>query len=252
MAADASRGIRIRRRVAYLRKEMNAALHPRSSNAGRRGRLRAGARASFIIFVMVISAGLNVEPGSPVRIVAFGDSLTAGYGLRPREAFPVVLGARLRADGYNVTVVNAGVSGETTQAGLTRLPSVLALHPGLLILEFGCNDMLNGLDPKLAESHLEKMIAELRSKGVPVLLAGMRAKPGTLGDADKQRFDALFPALAARHALPFYPYFLQDVLGNPELVLWGGVHPNPKGVRRIVDGVAPIVERMLDAGSPSG
>jgi len=129
---------------------------------------------------------------------------------------------------------------------------VLALQPGLVILELGCNDMLNGLDPKLAESHLEEMIVELRSKGIRVLLAGMRAKPGMLGVADEQRFDALFPALAARYALPFYPYFLQDVLGNPELVLWGGVHPNSKGVRRIVDGVAPIVERMLDSGSLSG
>jgi len=210
-----------------------------------RSRWRKSARATLAL--LLVLAAFNPPPPRPKTIVAFGDSLTAGYGLRPPEAFPVVLRRRLSEDGYDATVVNAGVSGDTTQKGLARLPGVEALKPDLVILELGTNDMLNGLDPKLPEANLEEIISRLRARGTPVLLAGMRASPGTLGEKETRRFDALFPELAARYSLPFFPFFLEGVSGDPKLVLWGGLHPNREGVRRIVDRIAPLVESALDA-----
>ena len=183
--------------------------------------------------------------GEPFRIVAFGDSLTAGFGLKTKEAFPPVLGRRLRADGYNVVVVNAGVSGDTTQTGIARLESALASRPKLVILELGANDMLNDIDINLTLANLEKMIRRIQASGAHVLLAGMRATEEK--DTDfKQRFDAIYPALATKYALPCYPFFLEGVAGDPALVLWGGLHPSAKGVRVIVDRIAPAVERILD------
>ncbi len=189
--------------------------------------------------------------GEPLRIVAFGDSLTAGFGLKTKEAFPPVLGRRLRADGYNVAVVNAGVSGDTTQMGIARLESVLASGPELVILELGANDMLNDIDLNFTLANLEKMILRIQASGARVLLAGMRATEDK--DADiRQRFDAIYPALAIKYALPYYPFFLEGVAGDPALVLWGGLHPTAKGVRVIVDKIAPMVERILDQlGAPT-
>ncbi len=201
-----------------------------------------------MLALLLLLAAFNPTTPRPKTIVALGDSLTAGYGLRPPEAFPVVLRRRLNEDGYDATVVNAGVSGDTTQKGLARLPRIEALKPDLVILELGANDMLNGLDPTLPEGNLETIITRLRTKGTRVLLTGMRAEPGRLGEAAGRRFDALFPALAARYSLPFFPFFLEGVSGDPELVLWGGLHPNREGVRRIVDRIAPLVESTLDAG----
>jgi acyl-CoA thioesterase I len=217
------------------------------SPRGHDGRVSARARLRASLALLLILAAFNPAPPRPRTVVAFGDSLTAGYGLRPPEAFPVVLHRRLNEDGYDTTVVNAGVSGDTTQQGLARLKSVEALKPDLVILELGANDMLNGLDPKLTATNLEKIIVELRSKGARVLLAGMRASPETLDELGRRRFDRLFPALARQHSLPFFPFFLEGVSGHPELVLGGGLHPNRKGVRRIVDRIAPLVESALAA-----
>jgi acyl-CoA thioesterase I len=215
-------------------------------------RRSAWAALRATLALLLILAAVNPAPSRPKTIVAFGDSLTAGYGLRPPDAFPVVLRRRLSDDGYDATVVNAGVTGDTTQKGLARLAGVEALEPDLVILELGTNDMLNGLDPKLPQANLEEIILRLRARGTRILLAGMRAIPGTLGEAERRRFDALFPALAARHALPFFPYFLEGVIGDSKLTLWGGIHPNREGVQRIVDRIAPLVESALNAraGAP--
>lgn len=184
-------------------------------------------------------------PDEPFRIVAFGDSLTAGFGLKTKEAFPPVLERRLRADGYNVMIVNAGVSGDTTQMGIARLESVLASRPKLVILELGANDMLNDIDIEFTLANLEKMILRIQASGAHILLAGMRATEDK--DTDfKQRFDAIYPALATKYALPCYPFFLEGVAGDPALVLWGGLHPSAKGVRVLVDRIASVVERILD------
>lgn len=225
---------------------------PFCSSHARRWRKSARAPLRAALALVLILAAFNPAPPHPKTIVALGDSLTAGYGLRPPEAFPVVLRRRLNEDGYDATVVNAGVSGDTTQKGLARLKSVEALKPDLVILELGANDMLNGLDPRLTKGNLDKIIVGLRSKGARVLLAGMRASPETLDEAGRRRFDRLFPALATQHRLPLFPFFLEGVSGHPELVLWGGLHPNRKGVRRIVDRIAPLVESALGAREPSG
>ncbi len=199
--------------------------------------------------MLVCALGLLSFNGAPPHrktIVAFGDSLTAGYGLRPAEALPVVLHRRLREDGYDATVLNAGVSGDTTQKGLSRLGGVEALNPDLVILELGGNDMLNGVDPKFTRANLDEIISRLRSKGTHVLLAGLRVTQASLDEAEKRGFDGLFRSLAARHSLPLVRNILEGVSGDPKLVLWGGIHPNREGVRRIVDHIAPLVEDTLD------
>ena len=183
--------------------------------------------------------------GERFCIVAFGDSLTAGFGLTTNEAFPSVIDRRLRAHGYNVKVVNAGVSGDTTQMGVARLEFVLANRPKLVILELGANDMLNDIDIDLTLANLEKMIRGIQARGAHILLAGMRATEDK-GTDFKRRFDAIYSTLAKKYALPCYPFILEGVVGDPALVLWGGLHPSAKGVRVMVDGIAPLVERILD------
>jgi acyl-CoA thioesterase-1 len=183
---------------------------------------------------------------NPIRVVALGDSLTAGYGLPADQAYPAVLEKRLIADGYDVQIVNAGVSGDTTDGGLARTDYALEDGADLVILELGANDMLNGVDPKATKRNLDKIIAICRAKGAKVLLGGMIAS-GNFGQAHQREFDAIFPGLAAKHSLPFYPFFLEGVINDPNLVLWGGLHPNAAGVERIVAGLAPLVEKTLDA-----
>lgn len=182
-----------------------------------------------------------------LRIVAFGDSLTAGYGLNPEDAFPAVLERRLRKDGFDAAVENHGVSGDTTQMGLARFPAALDAGAALVILELGGNDMLNNVDPRITKANIEKMIRLARGKRVRVLLAGM-VDINLLRPATKRRFDALYPQLASKHQLPLYPYFLEGVAGDRRLTQEGGLHPTPEGVVKIVDGVAPLVEAALMVG----
>jgi acyl-CoA thioesterase-1 len=183
---------------------------------------------------------------NPIRIVAFGDSLTAGYGLPADQAYPAVLEKRLLADGYEVQIVNAGVSGDTTEGGLARIDYALEDGADLVILELGANDMLNGVDPKITRKNLERIIAACHEKGAKIFLGGMVAS-GNFGQSHQREFDAIFPGLAAKHSLPFYPFFLEGVVNDPNLVLWGGLHPNAAGVERIVAGIAPPIEKTLDA-----
>ncbi len=198
---------------------------------------------------LLLALGAGAAFAEPLRILAFGDSLTAGYGLRAEEAFPFVLAERLRAAGYEVAVANAGVAGDTTAMGLRRLPQALAGRPDLVILELGANDMLNNIDPGVTRTNLERMVKLCRGQGALVLLAGMRAF-NDWPAARKEKFDAIFPALAAKHRLPFYPFFLEGVFGRNELLLWGGPHPNTEGVRLIVDRIAPLVEKTLQGLGP--
>jgi acyl-CoA thioesterase-1 len=186
----------------------------------------------------------------PLRILAFGDSLTAGYGLKPEEAFPAVLALRLRDDGYDVAVANAGISGETTEMGLARFPRTLGEGADLVILELGGNDMLNNVDPRVTQRNLEKIIRLARAKNARVLLAGM-VDINQLRPAAKQRFDAIFSTLAVKYSLPLYPFFLEGVGANPKLTQQGGLHPTAEGVRRIVERIAPLVEQTLgEMGAP--
>ena len=179
-----------------------------------------------------------------IRLVAFGDSLSAGYGLPRPDAFPAKLEAALKARGYDVSVANAGVSGDTTTAGLARLDWSVPAGTDAVILELGANDMLRGQDPALARKNLAEIIARLKARKLPILLAGMRAAPNY--GADYQRtFDAIFPDLATQNGLLLYPFFLDGVTGDRSVLLADGLHPNAAGVDRIVAGILPDVEKLI-------
>ena len=181
---------------------------------------------------------------SPLKLVAFGDSLSAGYLLPADAAFPAVLEKALRKDGFNVSVINAGVSGDTAADGLARLDWTLAGGADALILELGANDMLQGIDPAVTQKVLEQILTKLQERHVKVLLAGMRATP-SLGKAYVDSFDAIYPALAAKYQLPLYPFFLDCVTTHKDRVLTDGMHPNRTGVDVIVKGILPQVEALL-------
>jgi acyl-CoA thioesterase I len=182
---------------------------------------------------------------APLKIVAFGDSLVAGYGLAADAAFPSVLQEKLRTEGYNVTLVNAGVSGDTTTAGLARLDWSLADGADAVILELGANDMLRGIDPEVTKAALDTILATLKARNIKVLIAGMKATP-SLGREYKTRFDAIYPDLAQKYGAPLYPFFLDGVAGEPALELPDHLHPTPAGVERIVDGILPSVHGFLE------
>lgn len=179
-----------------------------------------------------------------LKIIAFGDSLVAGYGLAASATFPSVLEERLRADGYNVTLVNAGVSGDTASGGLARLDWTLSGGADGVILELGANDMLRGIDPGVTKAALDAMLAKLKARNMKVLIAGMKAAP-SLGQEYKKRFDAIYPELAKKYDAPLYPFFLDGVAGKPALLLPDQLHPNPAGVGRMVEGMLPMMRRYL-------
>ncbi len=182
---------------------------------------------------------------APARLMAYGDSLTHGYGLPAGETFPEQLEAALRDAGLDVTVINAGNSGETSAGGRARLDWALADAPDAVILELGANDGLRGLDPAATYDNLDAMLTRLTSEGLPVLLAGMLAPPN-LGREYGEDFNALYPRLAEKHGVPLYPFFLDGVALVPELNQADGIHPNAAGVAVIVKRIAPHVIRLLE------
>ncbi len=194
--------------------------------------------------ILVLAFGAAPSRAEQSRVVAFGDSLSAGYALPADAAFPAQLERRLRADGFDAKVVNAGVSGDTTSGGLSRIDFALGEGADLVILELGANDMLRGVDPRVIRGNLEKIIAQIEARGSGIVLAGMRAS-GNFGPDYKARFDAIFPDLAQSHRLQLYPFFLAGVTNDKALVLADGLHPNVEGVARIVTGIAPVVEESL-------
>ena len=180
-------------------------------------------------------------------VVAFGDSLSAGYGLKPAESFPVQLEAALRRGGTPTRVYNAGVSGDTTAQGRARLGFVLRslkAKPDLVILQLGGNDMLRAIDPAQTEANLSAILADLKKRGIPVLLAGMLAAPN-MGKAYQTRFDAVYPRLARQYGVKLYPFFLNGVTANRTLLLKDGIHPTGKGVGVVVNGILPQVKGFL-------
>lgn len=201
---------------------------------------------SVAILSAATLAAASAGETPPLKLVAFGDSLSAGYLLPASEAFPAVLEKALRADGYNVAVVNAGVSGDTSSGGLARLDWTLGDGADAMILELGANDMLRGIDPDLTRAALDAILAELKARGIRVVIAGMKANP-TLGKDYGSRFDAIYPDLAAKYDAPLYPFFLAGVAGEPGLRLADGIHPNGAGVERIVKGILPTVETFVKA-----
>ena len=180
-------------------------------------------------------------------VLAFGDSLYAGYGLGPGESFPAVLDRQLEASGLAVNIVNAGVSGDTTAAGLARLDFTLEglkRRPDLAIVGLGGNDVLRGIDPVETQANLEAIVRELDRRGIPVVLTGMLA-PRNLGQDYVERFDRIYPDLAKRYGAALDPFFLEGVIGKPELMQGDGIHPNAKGVQVMARRLAPIVAKEL-------
>ena len=180
-------------------------------------------------------------------VVAFGDSLYAGYRLAPNEGLAPQLQAALQADGINARVHNAGVSGDTTAAGKTRLAFVLdnlERKPDLVVLGLGGNDMLRGIKPAETKANMAAMLDELKRRDIPVLLTGMLAAPN-LGQDYGNAFNAIFPQLAKQYDAPLYPFFLEDVVTDSALMLPDNIHPNAKGVSRVVEGLSPLVEAAL-------
>lgn len=185
--------------------------------------------------------------GSERRIIAFGDSLFAGYGVDPRDAYPEKLESALRAKGINADVINAGVSGDTTAAGLNRLEFTLAAQeqpPALFILELGGNDLLRGLEPEQTKANLEKMLTILKEQKVPVLLMGMRAPPN-YGPEYQAQFDALYRDLAKQYGAELIPFWLEDIYREPELFQSDRIHPTAEGIERLVASTLGEVEGAL-------
>ncbi|MBL8631490.1 MAG: arylesterase [Rhodospirillaceae bacterium] len=181
----------------------------------------------------------------PVRILAFGDSLTAGYGLDDLgNAFPAQLEKALEAKGYKVDVLPGGISGDTTTGGLNRIEWSLAEKPDAVIVELGGNDGLRAVDPGVTEKSLDGLVARIRQDDIPVLVAGMLAPPN-LGRDYADRFGAIFPRVAKKHDALLYPFFLDGVAGDPSLNQADRIHPNPKGVKIIVEKILPSVEKLI-------
>jgi acyl-CoA thioesterase-1 len=181
----------------------------------------------------------------PVKIVALGDSLTAGYGLARQDAFPEKLETALKAKGIAVEIENAGVSGDTASGGLSRLDWSVRDGTDAVILELGGNDVLRGIDPKVTRAALETIIERLKTRGIEVLLAGMRAPPNMGGGEYLRNFDAIFPDLAAKHGLVYYPFFLEGIAAQAKFSLQDGMHPNANGVSQIVSSIMPKVEELI-------
>lgn len=195
-------------------------------------------------FAVALVTPAPAQNSAPLKIVAFGDSLTAGYGLPAQEAFPARLERALKAKGHNVEIENAGVSGDTASGGLSRLDWSIADGTDAVIVELGANDMLRGVDPKVTRQALDDILAKLKARNVPVLLAGMRAAPN-MGADYAQAFESIFTDLAAKYDVVFYPFFLDGVAAQAKLALRDGMHPNAAGVETIVGGILPKAEELI-------
>jgi len=219
------------------------ARYPRTSNRP------YGVCRRIINLVLVALASTLLFPASgraahPVKLLALGDSLTAGYGLPSDESFTTQLQSRLKAEGFDVTVVNGGVSGDTSAGGLARLDWLLADKPDFVLVELGGNDGLRGLDPQVTYRNLDAVLSRLNERGIPALLTGMVAPPN-LGREYDAAFAAVFPRLAKEHGVLFYPFFLDGVAADPTLNQADGIHPNTRGVEVVVDRIMPYVKRLI-------
>ena len=223
-----------------------------------RARIRPGLAQVVGILALVNVLAATIAPGAawadpakPLRIVAFGDSLTSGFGLRSSQSFPTQLQRALTERGHNVVVTNAGVAGDTTAGGLERLDWAVPEGTDAVIVELGANDALRGIDPKVTRANLEKIIAALKERQIPILLAGMRS-PANWGDGYSEAFDAVFPELARANGLVFYPFFLEGIAADAKLNQPDGIHPTAAGVEAIVTRIAPKVQELIARVSKRG
>jgi acyl-CoA thioesterase-1 len=183
---------------------------------------------------------------APIRVVALGDSITAGYGLTTEQAYPALVEKRLRDEGFNVDVVNGGVSGDTTAGGLRRLDWALGDSTSVLIVALGGNDALRGLSIDDMRRNLGAIVEQAQQRGVTVILAGMEAPPN-LGQDYTAKYRTVFPEISARYRVKFLPFLLQGVAGVPELNQADGIHPTAEGARKVADLLYPLVEQAVRA-----
>jgi acyl-CoA thioesterase I len=181
---------------------------------------------------------------SSTTILALGDSLTAGYGLPPGEAMPDKLQDALKAEGFDITIINAGVSGDIAAQGAARLDWALTDDVKAVIVELGANDALRGLPPPQAEAALREILQKLKTKNLPVLLLGMKAPPN-LGEDYAKAFDGMYAKLATEFSVALYPFYLEGVAAQPDLNQADGIHPNEKGVAVIVPRLVPYVKKLI-------
>lgn len=222
--------------------------------ASRRARTRSygvrGGRVQTLVAAAALAAGLfaaaapAIAQQRPIKLVVFGDSLSAGLGLSAADAFPAKLSRALKARGLEVDVADAGVSGDTASAGLARIDWSVPEGTDAVIVELGANDALRGVDPKITRGALEEILRRLKARGIAVLLAGMQA-PRNLGEDYTRGFDAIFPQLAAQQGVLFYPFFLDGVVTEARLNQRDGIHPNAEGVDVIVARILPKVEELV-------
>lgn len=217
------------------------------SYGGNGRRVQSAPLAAALVFCAALFFALTPSAEAAdniVKIVALGDSLTAGYGLPGNDTFPAQLERALKAKGHNVEIQNAGVSGDTASGGLSRLDWAVPEGTDAVILELGANDMLRGVDPKVTREALEQIIQKLKSRNIEVLLCGMQAARN-MGEDYRKRFDAIFPELAKTYDLVFYPFFLDGVATQTKLSLDDGLHPNAAGVAHIVSSIGQKAEELI-------
>ena len=189
---------------------------------------------------------LGAANAQTLQGVGFGDSLMAGYQLENSQGFPARLEAALKENGHDVTIANAGVSGDTTSGGLSRLDWSVPDETDFVILELGGNDALRGIEPEITRQNLDQMITSLKARDIDVLLVGMLAPPN-MGDNYAAEFSAIYQDLAQKHDVPLYPFFLEGAITNPDLMLDDNIHPNAEGVDVMVDQFLPFLETYLTA-----
>jgi acyl-CoA thioesterase I len=207
--------------------------------------LRQIARAAICSVALLIAAAFpGASAGPPVKIVALGDSLTAGLGLPEKDGFVPRLQAALVAKGVSAIVVNAGVSGDTASGGLARLDWSVPDGTDAVILELGANDMLRGIKPQVTREALDAILRRLTERHIAVLLCGMRAAPN-LGPDFARAFERIYPELAAKYGALLYPFFLDGAAANATLNQQDGLHPNAAGVELIVARILPKVEELI-------
>jgi acyl-CoA thioesterase I len=204
--------------------------------------------ASFVaVFIAAFSAATVVQPAlaqTPIKVVALGDSLTAGYGLPDKDGFVPRLQAALAADGVAAQIQNAGVSGDTASDGLARLDWSVPDGTQAVIVELGANDMLRGIKPEVTRAALDAILHRLTDRHITVLLCGMRAAPN-LGADYGAAFERIYPDLAVKYDTLLYPFFLDGTAGDPNLTQHDGLHPNAAGVGIIVQRILPKVKELI-------
>ena len=202
-----------------------------------------GFQRVFLALMMTIALSSTAR-AETISLVGFGDSLMAGYQLPPQDAFPARLEKALKEKGLDVTIANAGVSGDTSSGGLARIDWSVPDGTKGVILELGANDALRGIPPEVTRKNIETMITRLKDRGIAVLLAGMRAPPN-MGADYAARFDPIYPELARKYGLELYPFFLDGVVTEAKLKREDGMHPNGDGIGVMVEKALPVVERFL-------